>query len=182
MSRNLPVETVQASLAAADPRILLNTQLNTQARNTPSGPAVEPGLGDILIELPVNLPVNLSDTPRPAELSLRGAAPAKGWAVVANAHSTFQQEMEEAGWVLFFMAGEIKATALGFDRTTALRNALTQLTRKARARHCNALEITRISCGYFLGFSRVSIGVHLRHLQKGGPLWQTARWQMEMSQ
>ena len=187
MSGNASLKTLAETLATADPGILLKTQ----PRNTPnaslsaaSRSAVEPGVADILIDFPISSigSIGPNDAPHPAALSLRGPAPATGWAVVANARSAFEKEMEEAGWVLFFMAGEVKATALGFDRTTALRNALTQLTRKARARNCNALEITSITCGSFLGFSRVSIGVHLRHLQKGGPLWQSARWQVEMGQ
>lgn len=111
--------------------------------------------------------IQLNDTPRPAALLLRGAAPVKGWAVVANARSTFRQEMEGAGWVWFFIAGESKTSAPGFDRTNAICKALTQLTRKARVRNCNALEITRITSRRFFGVSRVTIAVHLRHLQKG---------------
>jgi hypothetical protein len=74
--------------------------------------------------------------------------------------------MEDAGWAFFFMAGESKASALGFNRADALRNALAQLTRRAGAQHCNALEITRITAHRFLGLSHVSIAVHLLNLQK----------------
>ena len=154
-------------LVTEEPRILLNTEVRTsRAGPLPvlSSPEVELAGGDILIEL--------TDTRRPPALFLRGAAPSEGWAVVGNAHSTFAKEMEDAGWMLFFMAGEYQATALGFSHASALRGALMRLTRKARARNYNALEITRITRSRFLGFARVSIAIHLRHLQKDGALWR----------
>jgi len=168
VSGKLPFKTVAAALATADPGILLKTPVRS-IRSEPlpaaSSAEVELGEADIVIEL--------NDTPRPPALFLRGAAPAKGWAVVGNAHATFGKEMDDAGCVLFFAAGEVRASALGFDQAGALRHAFTQLTRKATARDCNALEITRITHSRLLGLSRVSVAVHLRHLQRGGPLCQT---------
>jgi hypothetical protein len=179
--KKIPFETVAAALATVDPRVLLNSP-STEARNPMAGSLpvmsnseVELGAGDIVIELSggVSTGVSTNDTPRPSALFLRGAAPSRGWAVVANNHSTFAKEMEDAGWMLFFMAGKCEATAVRFDAADALRSAMTKLTRNARATQCNALEIAQIRRSRFLGLWRVSITVHLRHLQQGGALWQS---------
>jgi len=124
-----------------------------------SGPEVGVKKGDILIEV--------SDSPRPASLLLRGASPLSGWAVAADVRSTLEKEMRDVGWILFFMAAEIKATALGFDRFKALRGAVAQLAVRAKAQDSNAFEVTRITHARFLGISRFSVSAHVRHLQKG---------------
>jgi hypothetical protein len=61
-----------------------------------------------------------------------------------GAHSTFEEEMREAGWTFFFMAGEIKATVFGFDRRKTLRAALKRLIAGVKSQHCNSIEITRV--------------------------------------
>lgn len=155
MSQTAPFKTV--AVATADPRVLRDAEAGSFPGVSPSG--AEPGEGDILIEV--------SDPPRPAPLLLRAASLLSGWAVVANVRSAFEKEMRDAGWTLFFMAGEIKATAVGFDQSAGLKGGLTRLARKAKAQDCNALEITRIRRLRFLGVSRVSISAHVRHLQKG---------------
>jgi hypothetical protein len=156
MSQMPPLKTVSASVATADPRAFQAAEVAflPGVSNPPAGPQE----GDILIEV--------SDS-RPASLLLRGASFLSGWAIVANSHSTLEKEMRDAGWTIFFMAAEIKATALGFDQSKALRRAVTQLARRAKGQQCNALEITRITRFGFRGISRVSISAHVRHLQNG---------------
>jgi hypothetical protein len=124
-----------------------------------SHPEIGLNEGDILIDV--------SDSPRPASLLLRGASFLNGWAIVANVRSTLEKEMRAAGCIIFFMGGEINATALGFDQSKALRRAVAELGGRAKARNCNALELARITRVRFLGISRISISAHVRHLQKG---------------
>ena len=152
-----PLKTVSASVATADPRVSREAEVGSLSGVSHA----EAGLkaGDILIEV--------SESPRPASLLFRGASFLSGWPVVANAHSTLEKEMRDVGWIIFFMAAEIKATALGFDQSNALRGAVAQLALRAKAQACNGFEITKITRFRFLGISRVSVSAHVRHLQKG---------------
>jgi len=116
--------------------------------------------GDILVEL--------SDAIRNAPLAFCNASALAGWAVVANgASASVRKEMRDAGWVFFLMAGKVRATALRFDESKALRAAMKRLARDAGAQSCNALAITRIRRSRLLGVSRVSISAQVRHFQKG---------------
>ena len=89
-----------------------------------------------------------------------------GWASLKGARSTFEKKLQEAGWTLFFMAGEIKATAVGSD-PEALRTALKRLIVKVKSQHCNGLEVTQVTRRSFLGVPYASISAHPRHLQRG---------------
>jgi hypothetical protein len=126
--------------------------------SAPSGTAQEIREGIILIE---------SDARRPVSLLLRSASFLNGWDVVGNDRSILEKEMKDAGWVLFFMAGEIKATVFGFDEQKALPAALKRLAGKVKAQNCNSFEIMNITRSSFLGTSRVSVSAHARHLQTG---------------
>ncbi|MGA3019415.1 MAG: hypothetical protein ABSF62_20000 [Bryobacteraceae bacterium] len=90
-----------------------------------------------------------------------------GWEVVKTARSTFEKELQEAGWTWFFMAGEIKTTAFGFDRQKTLRTALQRLIAKVTSQHCNSIEITQVMSNSFLKVPYVSVSARPRHLQKG---------------
>jgi hypothetical protein len=151
------LKTFAAPAATVDPRVLQEVEAGSLSDAFHSD--LEFGRGDILLEV--------IEAPRPASLLFRGAALLGGWAAVANVRSVFEQEMRAAGWVFFFMAGEIHASVLGFDQSKALRRAVARLAERAKARNCNALEIAQITRVRFLGVSRVSISAHVRHLQKG---------------
>ena len=114
--------------------------------------------GSILIEQGAHLPNSLL---------LQSESDSNGWAAVKSARSTFEKELQEAGWTYFFMAGEIKATVCGFDRQAALRAALQRLITRVKSQHCNSIEITRVTINSFLKVPYVSVSAHPRHLQKG---------------
>jgi hypothetical protein len=152
-----PLKTALASVATADPRVLQKAEVGSLSDVSHSD--LELGRGDILLEV--------IEAPRPASLLFRGEPLLSGWAAVANVRSVFEEEMRAAGWIFFFMAGEIKASVLGFDQSKTLRRAVARLAGRAKAQKCNALEIAQITCSRFLGVSRVSISAHVRHLQKG---------------
>jgi hypothetical protein len=103
----------------------------------------------------------------PNSLLLQSESDSNGWAAVKTARSTFEKELQEAGWTYFFMAGEIKATVCGFDRQAALRAALQRLITRVKSQHCNSIEITRVTINSFLKVPYVSVSAHPRHLQKG---------------
>lgn len=115
-------------------------------------------VGSILVEERAYLP---SFLPRRCE------SYSNGWALVKDAHAAFERAIDEAGWTLFSMAGEIKATVFGFDRPKALRTALKRLITDVTSQRCNSMEITRIVGKSFLGMRYVSVFAHPRHLQKG---------------
>ncbi len=93
-----------------------------------------------------------------------------GWPIppaVKADRSTFEKAVHEAGWTLFFMAGEIRVTVFGFDRQKALRGALNRLITDVTSQHCNSIEITRVMSRSLLRVPYVSVSAHPRHLQKG---------------
>lgn len=157
MNQSAPVKAASASIAIAAPLVLQDAEVGSLPDVLHSD--VELGRGDILLEM--------IEAPRPASLLFRGAPLLSGWAAVANVRSVFEGEMRAAGWIFFFMAGEVEVSALGFDQSKALRRSVARLAGHAKARNCNALEIAQITRSRFLGVSRVSISAHVRHLQKG---------------
>jgi hypothetical protein len=114
--------------------------------------------GSILIEESRHLPSS--------QLLQRESHPS-GWAMVTNPRSAFDIGIQAAGWTLFFMAGEVKATVFGFDRQKTLGTALTRLIAAAKAQNCNGIEITRVTDKSFLKIPYVSVSAHARHLQEG---------------
>ena len=103
----------------------------------------------------------------PIALGLQGQSDANGWAAIEDTRSAFEKAIREAGWTFFFMAGEIQATAFGFDKPKALRTALKRLIAKVRSQHCNSIEINQVTDKSFLGLPYVRVTAHSRHLQKG---------------
>ena len=79
----------------------------------------------------------------------------------------FEKTMQEEGWSLFFMAGEITATVFGFDRPKALRAALKRLIGDVKSQRCNSIEITGVVDKSFLRMPYVKVSAHPRHLQRG---------------
>ena len=114
--------------------------------------------GNILVQDGTNLP---------RSLLVETDSDSNGWAAVKDNPSTFEKTVEEAGWTLFFMAGEIKTTVFGFDKQKALRAALKRLITDVKSRDCNSIEITRVVDKSFLRIPYLSVSAHARHLQKG---------------
>src|SRR4051794_6877669 len=103
----------------------------------------------------------------PPSLLLQSQSDSNGWAAVQDDGPTFEKAVQKAGWTLFFMAGEIEATVLGFDQEKAVRAAFRRLIANAKSQHCNGIEITRVTGRSFLGVPSVKVSAHARHLQKG---------------
>ena len=78
-----------------------------------------------------------------------------------------EKELATAGWTFFYMAGEIKTIAFGFDRQRRTDTALRRLMASVSCRNAIAWKLTKSRCHSFLGMPYVSVSAHSRHIQKG---------------
>jgi hypothetical protein len=96
-----------------------------------------------------------------------------GWRLVTNLDGyELDRRIHEAGWTFFCLAGEIKATAFGFDEQKAVRRALKRILAKLNSEKFNSLEITRVVMKSFLGVPYATARAHSRHIQKSMFLFQ----------
>ena len=122
--------------------------------------------GTILIE---------NDASMPNSLRLEGNSYSGGWRSVSNLDlNQLDVAIHKAGWTFFFMAGEIKITAFGFDKERAVRRAVKRVITNVESHNCNCVEITGVSEKSFLGMPYVNVSAHSRHIQEssafgGGP-------------
>ena len=114
--------------------------------------------GTILIE---------RDASMPESLRLEGNCFSSRWRSVSNLDlNGLDTAINKAGWTFFFMAGEIKITAFGFDQERAVRRAVNQVITNAESHKCNCVEITEVSTKSFLGMPYVNVTAHSRHIQE----------------
>ena len=108
------------------------------------------------------------DTLLPTNLSIESEAFLTGWRVIKNLdRSTLARNIESANWNFFYLAGEMRATVLGRDRSGTLRRAVRRVLAKQKGQKFNSLEITKVASKRFLGFPFTSITAHFRHIQQG---------------
>jgi len=108
------------------------------------------------------------DTPFPANLRIESEAFLPRWRVVKNLdRSTLARNIEGANWSFFYLAGEIRATVLGRDRSGTLRRAVKCVLGKQEGQKLNSLEITKVVSKRFLGIPFMSVTAHSRHIQQG---------------
>lgn len=113
--------------------------------------------GDILIEAGAYLP-HFRRTP--------GESSLPGWSAVQGGLAPFEKEIEQAGWTLFFMAGEITASVFGFNRQKTALEALKRLGTMVKSQNCNCIEITDVTRKSFLALPYIRVRAHARHLQQ----------------
>jgi hypothetical protein len=103
----------------------------------------------------------------PAGLAVESEVFLPGWRVVKNLDGYgLGQEIEEAKWY-FYLAGEIRAIALGREELGTLRRAVRQILAKWAGQKFNSLEVTEIIPKRFLGITFMSVTAHFRHIQQG---------------
>jgi hypothetical protein len=108
------------------------------------------------------------DTPLPANLPIESEAFLPGWRVVKNLdRSTLARNIEGANWSFFYLAGEMRATVLGRDRSGTVRRAVRRVLAKQKGQKFNSLEITNVVSKRFLGIPFINITAHSRHIQQG---------------
>ena len=83
-----------------------------------------------------------------------------------NVHE-FEKELATAGWTFFYMAGEIRTIAFGFDKKKMIDKALRRLMANVSLQRCNCLEINKVATHSFLGLPYVSVSAHVPHIQEG---------------
>jgi hypothetical protein len=114
--------------------------------------------GDILLERGTYLPDSLTAT---------GESSLPGWSAVQGGRPVFEKEIKQAGWNLFFMAGEIESSVFGFDRQRTAQTALKRLGTMVKSQNCNCIEITDVTQKSFLMLPYIRVRAHARHLQPG---------------
>src|SRR5712691_9478697 len=104
----------------------------------------------------------------PAGLAVESEVFLPGWRVIKNLdRSTLARNIEGANWNFFYLAGEIRATVLGRDRSGTLRRAVKRVLAKQEGQRFNSLEVTRVVSKRFLGIPFISVTAHFRHIQQG---------------
>src|SRR6266850_2019922 len=104
----------------------------------------------------------------PAGLAVESEVFLPGWRVIKNLdRSALARKIEGANWNFFYLAGEIRATVLGRDRSGTLRRAVKCVLPKQEGQKFNSLEIAKVVSKRFLGIPFMSITAHSRHIQQG---------------
>jgi hypothetical protein len=104
----------------------------------------------------------------PADLVFETEAFLPGWRAVQNldGHGV-SRKIAGAQWNFFFLAGAISATAFGRAAPATLRRAIKLILAKLPGQKYNALQITKVAPGNFLGIPYLRVSVHSRHIQEG---------------
>jgi len=104
----------------------------------------------------------------PAGLTIESEVFLPGWRVVKNLDgSALARSIEGANWNFFYLAGEIRATVLGRDRSGTLQKAVKRILAKQEEQF-NSLEITRVVLKRFLSIPfMLIVAAHSRHIQQG---------------
>jgi len=106
-------------------------------------------------------------TPLPAGLKVESDAFLPGWRAVRNLDGYgLGRKIEEAKWNFFYLAGEIRATALGREGPETLRRAVKRVLAKQEGHKFNSLQITGVDSKRFLGIPFTSVATHFRHIQE----------------
>jgi hypothetical protein len=110
------------------------------------------GMGSILIR---------QDTLLPEYLQLESEPYLKGWRLVKNLGSSgMDRKLWEAGWNFFYMAEEVKATAVGSNLEKTTRRAVNRIIAWMKSDKFNCIEITRVVAKRFLRLPYVTVSAH----------------------
>ena len=108
------------------------------------------------------------NTPLPAGLAIDTEVLLPGWRIVKNLDGlTLARKIEAANWNFFYLAGGIRATVLGRDRSKTLSRAMNFVLAKQKRGKFNSLEITKVVLKRFLGIPFMSVTAFSRHIQQG---------------
>jgi hypothetical protein len=104
----------------------------------------------------------------------------KGWRLVKNLSSSgMDRKLCDAGWTLFYMAGEVDAIAFGSNSEKTIRRAVKNAIANMRSNSFDCLEISRVAAKSFLGLPYVAVAGHPRHIQESAHLFhakQISKW------
>ena len=116
------------------------------------------GVGSILIR---------QGTALPEGLHLLSDPYSKGWKLVRNLDGHgLDRKLCEAGWNFFYMAEEVKTTAVGSNLEKTTRRAVNKIIASMKSDKFNCIEITRVVAKRFLRLPYVAVSAHPRHIQE----------------
>jgi hypothetical protein len=100
-------------------------------------------------------------------LGLKSEPYSGNWSVVKALDGfALDRKLHAAGWNLFFMAAEVKATFFGALGTKKIQKALQKILGKVRHQNFNSLEVTGIVAKRFLGMPYATVSAHSCHIQQ----------------
>jgi|SRR5208337_1790245 len=112
----------------------------------------------------------------PEGLQLESEPYTKGWRLVKNQCSSgMDRQVSEAGWTLFYMAEEMKASVVGSDLEKTTRRAVKRVIASMKSEKLNCLEITQVAVKHFLGVPYLTVSAHPRHIQESIFLFRAQR-------
>ena len=101
-------------------------------------------------------------------LDLESESYSGNWSVVKAIDGfALDRKIHAAGWNLFFMAEEVKATVFGSLAAKSIQKAIKRIFVKVRKQDFNCLEVTKIVENRFLGVPYITVCTHPRHIQQG---------------
>src|SRR3954452_1734500 len=106
-------------------------------------------------------------TPMPDSLLVSMKSYGAGWSSIENfTRGQLGAGLEAAQWTFFYMAGEIKGTAFGFNEPSRMRRAARKVIQAVKLQHCNCLEMTQVLRKSFWGIPSMKIVAHARQIQR----------------
>ncbi len=103
----------------------------------------------------------------PGDLIIETEAFAPGWRAVRNYDGyALGRKIEEAKWNFCYLAGAVKAFALGRMGRETLRRTMRSILAKPEGQRFNAAETPKIGQRWFPGFPFVSIAANFRKIQQ----------------
>ncbi len=120
-------------------------------------------------------------TPLPEGLHLVSRPYSKGWRLVQNLDGCgLDRKLCEAGWNFFYMAEEVKTTAVGSDLVETTRRAVRKVIASMKSEKLNCIEVTQVAAKRFLQLPYVAVRAHPRHIQESVVLFHAkhlAEWE-----
>lgn len=107
------------------------------------------------------------NTRLPRRLQLETEVLARGWELIPRLDSNeLGHRLRDVGWDLVHVAGEIRATAMGFNEQRTILRAARRLITGKQLSSFSCLEITGIALHRILGLSSVMVSARPRLIQQ----------------
>lgn len=114
--------------------------------------------------------------PLPEFLQFESEPYSQDWRLVKDLNGyAMDRRITKAGWNFFYMAGEFKVRAFGWNREKTLGRAVRRILAHLKSEKFNCLEITQMAAKRFLGVPYWSVSGNARHIQESVFLFQTKR-------